>query len=42
MTESPECCARAGDLPDGSTVPVRYSGRGEEELFGLLKLFLGQ
>ena len=29
-------------LPDGSTVPVRYSGRGEEELFGLLKLFLGQ
>lgn len=29
-------------LPDGSTVPVRYSGRGEEELSGLLKLFLGQ
>ena len=29
-------------LPDGSTVPVRYSGRGEEELFGLLKLFLRQ
>ena len=29
-------------LPDGSTVPVRYSGRGEKELLGLLKLFLGQ
>lgn len=29
-------------LPDGSTVPVRYSGRGEKELLGLLKLFLRQ
>ena len=29
-------------LPDGGTVPVRYSGRGEKELLGLLKLFLGQ
>ena len=29
-------------LPDGSTVPVRYRGRGEKELFRLLKLFLRQ
>lgn len=29
-------------LPDGGTVPVRYSGRGEKELLGLLKLFLRQ
>lgn len=29
-------------LPDSSTVPVRYRGRGEKELFRLLKLFLRQ